>query len=277
MANFLYYYIIMCRLFFSYYNKNTKQKIIDFLKQSSQKQKHTPGINNHRDHVNHQDGFGIAWMKDQEWQVYKKPLPYTQDHGFESRLNRIPKNIVIGHLRKIHKNIVGERHENNTHPFIYENQLLIHNGYVDNFDKHREMLLKYVEPEYMEKIGGETDTEIIFFMLLSIFKKKYKKRPNVEQMTMAVKELFHIFESNHIELTANFIFANNKYVMITRYLFYNPKKYKNVQYPPSLYYSIDKKGFLVVSEPITDDYRPFPMNTMMILDHHTGKLVHTVI
>jgi glutamine amidotransferase len=269
----------MCRLFFSYHNKNTKKKIVDFLKQSSQKQKNTPGMDNPRDNLNHQDGFGLAWIKgDHQWQVYKKPFPYTEDVGFESRiLDRIPKTMVVGHLRKIHKEIVGERHENNTHPFIYENQLLIHNGYVNQFSKHREMLLQYIDPEYIDKIGGETDTEIIFFILLSIFKQKYKKRPNVEEIVAACKDLFHIFEYENIELSANFIFANDKHVVITRYLFYDTKKYKHVQHPPSLYYSTMNDGFLVVSEPVTEEYRPFPMNTVMVLNHRTGKLLHTVI
>jgi predicted glutamine amidotransferase len=267
----------MCRLFFSFHNKNTKQKIVDFLKQSSQKRKNTPGIDNHRDLLNHDDGYGLAWIKDDNWNIYKKPVIYTKDFTFESCTNRIPKEIVIGHIRKIHKNIIAERHEYNTHPFIYDNQLLIHNGHIHDFQKNRGLLLKYVDSEYNNHINGDTDTEIVFFMLLTIFKNHYKKHPNTEQIILAFKELFQIFEKNNIELSANFIFANDKYVVITRYLFYDSKKYKSLQYPPSLYYSIIKKGFLVVSEPITEDYRPFPMNTMMILNHHTGKLIHTII
>jgi glutamine amidotransferase len=267
----------MCRLFFSFHNKDTKQKIVDFVKQSSQKKKNTPGINNHRDSLIHEDGYGLAWIKDDKWNIYKKSIVYTKDSGFESFINRIPKKIVIGHIRKINKNSLAERHEYNTHPFIFENQLFIHNGYIHDFQKNRELLLNYVDSEYNNHINGETDTEIIFFMLLGIFKNRYKKKPNREQIILAFKELFQIFEKNNIELIANFIFANNKYVVITRYLFYDSKKYKTLQYPPSLYYSISKNGFLVVSEPITEDYRPFPMNTMMILNHHTGKLIHTII
>ncbi len=98
----------MCRLFFSFHNKNTKQKIVDFLKQSSQKRKNTPGIDNHRDLLNHDDGYGLAWIKDDNWNIYKKPVIYTKDFSFESCINRIPKEIVIGHIRKIHKNIIDK-------------------------------------------------------------------------------------------------------------------------------------------------------------------------
>lgn len=58
-------------------------------------------MNNPRDYINHQDGFGLAWMKHREWQVYKKPFPYDEDQNFENKINHIPKEMVIGHLRKI--------------------------------------------------------------------------------------------------------------------------------------------------------------------------------
>jgi predicted glutamine amidotransferase len=268
----------MCRLFFSYQTRNTKQKMIDFLGQSTQRKKNTPGSDNNRDHINHKDGFGFAWLEHSKWKIYKQPFLWSKDSNIENKMNRINKTIVIGHLRKIHENIVGERKEQNTHPFIYENQILIHNGFIKNYSKHREMFVGFIDDEYKSKIGGETDTEVLFFMLLTLIKrhKLNKKTLKMEQIQLVFVELFHYFEANKIELTANFIFANEKYVVITRYLFYNPKEYHEAQYPPSLYYSLEN-GLLVVSEPVTDDYRPFPMNTMMVLDYHSNKLIHGVI
>ena len=184
----------MCRLFLSYgYNKHTKQNIERFFRQSSHTKKHTPGQDNPRDLLRHQDGFGLAWMKDAEWHIYKQPVLYTEDPGFASRLHRIPKEIVLGHLRNNQTPMAGKRHENNTHPFLHEKQVLMHNGYIGQYQKHRSTLLTYIDPEYKNQIRGETDTEILFYMLLSIIKRKYKKKPNMKQVGISFQTLFHIF------------------------------------------------------------------------------------
>ena len=90
-------------------------------------------------------------------------------------------------------------------------------------------------------------------------------------------ELFHIFEKHQIEISANLIFANDDYIVVTRYLYFDPSKFKKTQYPPSLYFSGNEKSLLITSEPITEKFHPFPMNTMMILHPKTMSFKHIVI
>ena len=81
-----------------------------------------------------------------------------------------------------------------------------------------------------------------------------------------------------MELSANLLYASDKYVVVTRYLFYDPKQYKKEQQPPSLYYSVGKRGWLVVSEPITDQpYRLFPTNTMIVVQKDPFNIQHSYL
>jgi predicted glutamine amidotransferase len=254
----------MCRLFLSIRNTNTKQKMYDFLNQSTHPKKFTPDIDNHRDLLFHEDGFGFAWF-DKKWKIYKNPFVYHEDPNLENRINHMKKEIVIGQIKNndFAKNL---RHDINVHPFIFENHVFVHNGYIDDFKKHRAFLIKHIDQSFLNEICGDTDTEILFFMFLSILKKN--KRASLQK---SMNELFQIFQKNKIELSANFIYANDKEVLITRYIYYNKKDYKEEQHPPSLYYILKNNQLLISSEPITSEYTIFPENTMTSFDWRIEK------
>lgn len=264
----------MCRLFLSIRNHNTKQKMYEFLKQSDHPRKNTPGINNYRDENIQRDGFGFAWF-DQEWKLYKNPFIYHKDPALESMINRMKKEIVIGQLKN-NEYAKNKLHHMNIHPFIYENNVIAQNGRIKDFKKHRDYLVKYIAPDLVMHIMGETDTEFLLFMYLTILRKK---RMSIKAVHDSMLELFHIFDKEGIELTANIIYANESYVLITRYIHYDRSHYKREQYPLSLYYFMDTDGknLLVSSEPVSEKYEIFPMNTMMVVNFHNMKKIHSVI
>lgn len=180
----------MCRLFFSYSNKDVQPLLKDFLAQSTNVQKNTPKLNNPRDDNMHQDGFGIAWKTetDNDWTVYKQPYVYTKDTNLDAVIEDIPNNLVIAHIRKrTHGDISME----NTHPFHYQNQVFVQNGTITEFEKHEDLLRSYISPPLKQHIKGETDTECLFFMLLSAIKylqhrEKYLKILNRKNTTRKI-------------------------------------------------------------------------------------------
>jgi predicted glutamine amidotransferase len=159
----------MCRLFFSYNNKEVNPLLQDFLAQSTNTKKNTPNLNNPRDYVMHQDGFGIAWKTEtaEDWTVYKQPYIYTKDPDLDAVIDDIPNNLVIAHIRK---KTHGDASMENTHPFHYQNQVFVQNGNIKDFEKHAGLLRSYISSPLKQHIKGDTDTECLFFMLLSAIK-----------------------------------------------------------------------------------------------------------
>jgi glutamine amidotransferase len=239
--------------------------MMDFLKQSHQNKKHTPGIDNQRDHIHHVDGFGFAWLAKDKWKIYKSPKDYLHDDQIMKLADRIPKKLVIGHLRK---KIYGKPSIENTHPFIYENQIFLHNGFIKDFPKHQEKIKGQIHPEYLNHIEGESDSEVLFYLFLSIKDDLAKKNSTKKLLNRAIRELFERFERWGIELTANIIYANENHILITRFLCYNKKEYAQEQHPPSLYLhqQIAPGGILITSEPILSNFQLIPENNIIVID-----------
>ena len=66
-----------------------------------------------------------------------------------------------------------------------------------------------------------------------------------------------------IELYANFIFADQHHVLITRYVLHGSASKEN-PFPLPLYYSTND-GIIISSEPITEEYHLVPANSVLII------------
>jgi predicted glutamine amidotransferase len=253
----------MCRLFVEFHHTNVKKTIMDFLGQSIQKKKNTPGIDNYRDQVGHTDGYGIAWFVDGKWKTYKSTELYTDDPRLPPIIRNIPKSVVVGHIRK---KKYGKKAIVNVHPFFFENQIFMQNGYIHDFPQHISKIKEAIAPEYIKHIVGGTDTECLFFLYLTC---KRRTENNVD----AFAQMFSLFKQWNIELVANIVYANDTDIVITRYLYYDQTHYENQQSPPSLYWNISStNGLLIASEPIQDATTLIQENTIISLNHTNGKM-----
>jgi predicted glutamine amidotransferase len=208
----------MCRLFFSFCNKSVKPLLKEFLAQSHHKTKNTPTVDNHRDDKEHTDGFGIAWkpVGGKNWDVYKQSKLYTKDPHLDAVLDavntagskvkgikgifgeRTPDNLVIAHIRR---KTYGNISTTNTHPFHYEGQIFAQNGKIDDFNKHKPLLQSYILKSLVDKIQGETDTELLFFMFLSCKKYlEYRSRYLRNNTTRKKNTKIPFFTKSQIEL-----------------------------------------------------------------------------
>jgi len=262
----------MCRLFLGFHIDDNSIYIKRFFKQGHCKyKKQTPGYRNHRDNGPHTEGFGFASLLaqsnnvgkngDKDWVIYKS---HAMD---EFQPERIPKRaiLVAGHLRKICD--VTTVTLENTHPFVYRDHVFFHNGRILDFAEHRETIVKWIRPKYRGHIMGHTDSEHLFYFYLTILEKK---RDPVESFRI----LFQTFARDKIELSANFIYANKKVAIATRYLYYNPADYTTKQHPHSLYYdTIDETngGFIISSEKVSDHPTMIPENSIIEIDLKTGE------
>ena len=77
----------------------------------------------------------------------------------------VSSQTVLAHVRKATQ---GALTVLNCHPFQYGRWVFAHNGDVPDFvDQHRELLLQHIDPALRRYVLGDTDSEMIFYLLLS--------------------------------------------------------------------------------------------------------------
>lgn len=219
----------MCRLAFIDKKYISKEIIIKFLKQSIEV-KNTPNHVSYLDADYHLDGYGIAWYLD-KWYIYKSKEVFNKDNNLEVILDTIlilkPTKIIL-HIRNKGELSVGNAHFNNCHPFVYNNYTFCHNGYIVDFIENKEKILSLIKPEFIKEIKGETDSEHLFYLILSL-------------QIFSENEIKQILKLNNIRIIGNCIFSIDDTINV--YRFFNIDNHI-----PSLYYYDDNK--IISSEPL---------------------------
>jgi glutamine amidotransferase len=119
-------------------------------------------------------GFGMmAWVDGSgdefEPLVYRETTVPIYDSNLASLSRKVSASTVLAHVRGIpYAPSVGYGPQN-LHPFWYPGtQLaLAHNGDLIDFQKMRVALHRYLRPEIAAQLGGTTDSEYVYALLLS--------------------------------------------------------------------------------------------------------------
>lgn len=240
----------MCRIIVVLQNQINQEYIINYFLQQSHEKKNTPETNNDRDFDYHKDGYGFIFYNN-NISFYKSSLMYKDDINFKFIKDKIIKsNIIIGHIRATKYHFKDDICYNNTHPFWYKNNFWIHNGSVNPFNSH--FYNNYIDNKYKLHIKGKTDSEVLFYIYMTIFDKLNDE----EKSWLEFIKLLDIFYNKHkIIISANIVFSNDKIIIISRYI-------NNNEEPPSLY--IDTNTKIISSEPVTDTYELIPKNITII-------------
>lgn len=278
----------MCKLFFTLYDEKISEHVKEFLAQSHQS-----------DHPNttcgqSKDGFGLAWVNPdtKQFEIYKQPFSYDKDENIENVIQNLPQKMVMGHIRE---KSYGDRAMENTHPFLHDNQIFMHNGDIVDFEKHAKFIKSYIARKYHHHIRGETDSELLFYLLLSFMeycknKNAYKKNTTrkrtqtpkllskkqidaYEQIDIsnhqncAVTMMFRFFEKNSIALNANIIYSSPSETIIIKYAS------SGVKYKPLYLNRCNAKGILITTKLLRDyNSAVIPDNTVMCVDYNTGTI-----
>lgn len=118
--------------------------------------------------VKHKDGWGVAYYLDDVPHLIKSSQQAFEDHIFEKVSGVVTSKSVIAHIRFA---TAGTSSILNSHPFQYGKWIFAHNGNIKNLDKYKSKLLSLILPDQQKYILGNTDSEIIFHILLSDLKK----------------------------------------------------------------------------------------------------------
>jgi len=266
----------MCRILYILNQRHVKKLLMDFLQQSDHISKYTPGLNSSSDSITHPDGFGLAYFHSltHSWKVFKTPKQYRQVRNLSDHLNNISVSpIIIGHIRKQSGEIAQPSLEN-THPFSYKNQLFVHNGCLPNFEYFSQTdKKKWVSKGLFPNIKGQTDSEWMFYVLLTVF-DTYEHSTNVsmeEIIILCIQEWLNVLKRLFPYFNANVIYANKSHTIITRYRYDMPNSGIQSQSAPSLYiHNGDANKVLISSEPLSNNYSLVPENTIILISHLEG-------
>lgn len=120
----------------------------------------------HAETTTHGDGFGLGWygIGDRP-ALYRSILPAWND----ANLQELADNVMAGHfLAHVRATTGPEIQQTNCHPFRHGRWLFMHNGVIEGFERFRRELILQVDPAYFPEIRGSTDSEVMFYLALSL-------------------------------------------------------------------------------------------------------------
>lgn len=112
----------------------------------------------------HPDGWGVAFYVDGSPHITRNPTTALGDTLFHRLSGVVSSETVLAHVRKATQ---GNNSVLNCHPFQYGRWTFAHNGDIPNFPEHQEKLKGLIAPPLRRFVLGETDSEVLFFVLLT--------------------------------------------------------------------------------------------------------------
>lgn len=113
----------------------------------------------------HCHGWGIGWYVDDDAYIVKAATAAHECERFARAGRGLTSHTMLVHVRRA---TVGVIDAQNAHPFRYGRWLLAHNGTLFGFEEHfREWMLEQIDEGFRPLILGDTDSEHLFYYLLS--------------------------------------------------------------------------------------------------------------
>ena len=112
----------------------------------------------------HSDGWGIGYFIENDPYLFRTSKGAAQDDSFRRFSEGLRSNTLLVHIRKA---TVGSIDPINSHPFRYGSWLFAHNGTIFGFEKIKDKIYNAILPVYQRVLFGNTDSETIFYYVLS--------------------------------------------------------------------------------------------------------------
>jgi glutamine amidotransferase len=116
----------------------------------------------------HPDGWGLVYYIADSPHVVKSTNTAESDELFHHLSGIVTSQTVLAHIRKATH---GKLSILNTHPFQYGKWTFAHNGNVTELGDKKPKILEKTSKEISPYCLGETDSELIFYFLLSYIQK----------------------------------------------------------------------------------------------------------
>lgn len=112
------------------------------------------------------DGFGIGWYSTEGTPgVFHSTEPAWNDRNLREISGHIESHLFLAHVRATTGTPVQQT---NCHPFHYGKWLWVHNGLIHDWLTVKRDLVLQVAPTLYPEIEGTTDSEVLFFLALTL-------------------------------------------------------------------------------------------------------------
>ena len=125
----------------------------------------------------HPDGWGVAYYVEGAPHLVRSDAQAGADQLFHRVSGVVSSETVIAHVRKA---TAGKVSVLNSHPFQYGRWVFAHNGEIPDYSDYRDALRAEVAEPLLRFVLGETDSEVLFFMFLTVLSEK---RPLAERFS----------------------------------------------------------------------------------------------
>lgn len=118
-------------------------------------------------------GFGL-WsehlLKPEEPFIYRRPMAAFYDDNAERMIPSLQTSTMLAHVRAASYNAGVVLADENCHPFHFDGSpwIIAQNGGVPSWALLQRELLQHCKDEYLSQMRGNTDTEFLFVLLLSL-------------------------------------------------------------------------------------------------------------
>jgi len=112
------------------------------------------------------DGFGLGYYVhniSERPGLFRSITPARNNNNLLYNASLIQTDCLFAHIRAASEGVISE---NNTHPFHFDQFLMMHNGGVPRFPSIKRKLLSLLSDELFLWIQGSTDSEHVFALLM---------------------------------------------------------------------------------------------------------------
>lgn len=228
------------------------------------------------------DGFGLGWYGDKGTPgVFHSTDPAWNNRNLRELAQHLTSPMVFAHIRASTGTAVQKT---NCHPFRHDRWLWMHNGLIREFSKVKRDLAFAVDPSLYPYIEGSTDSELFFYLALSMGLKDDPLLA-VERAVGFIEETGRAHGVEHpIQMTVATTDGSSLWAFRysserdTRSLFYSTKvEALREQYPDhAVLHRLSPETRLVVSEPIGElagAWNEVPESSCATLQQGQGDLL----
>jgi glutamine amidotransferase len=227
------------------------------------------------------DGFGIGWYGAEDTPgVFHSVEPAWNDHNLRELAKHLTSPMVFAHIRASTGSAIQQT---NCHPFRHGRWLWMHNGLIREFGSVKRDLAFAVDPSLYPLIEGSTDSELFFYLALSLGLKDDPPSA-VERAVSFIEATGHAHGVEHpVQMTVATTDGVSLWVFRyssecnSRSLFYSTDvDTLRAQYPDHpVLHTLSAESRLVVSEPLGDlagVWNEVPESSCGIVQHGQDEL-----
>lgn len=194
----------------------------------------------------HDNGWGIGYYDAGQPVRHRSVERPADDPRYRAAAESIASPCVLAHVRKASAGSVAER---NSHPFLHGRWLFAHNGTLFGFNTDPGRLRRLIPAYWRQQIGGETDSETAFYLLLSRLENPEGDTDDdelVEALRDTIQILAELYPGSSEERSQlNFAMTDGRLLTVARW----GHSLWCLERPAGA----DGRSVAVASEPTTDD------------------------